>query len=201
MPRLMLPVTHAPALLLTMLCACTTPPPAPDPLPEPVWIEPLPVVEVKADPAAMLPLIDYVQSVQAMSASALTRERTLLVAMQPTPANRVRLAIALGFGRAPHELNRALAVLDDVQKSATPEAASLHPLVRLLAAQYQERTRLELERGRLQQQIERHGPQLKEVQRQTEVLQEKLDALADIERATPARSSANRGKPAGVTEP
>jgi hypothetical protein len=75
---------------------------------------------------------------------------------------------------------RALGLLDGVLKSREPAAASLHPLARALASQYQERLKLESQNDKLLQ-------QLKDSQRRSSELQEKLDALTDIERSLPVR--------------
>jgi len=66
----------------------------------------------------------------------------------------------------------------------------LQPLARLLAEQLQERQRLENTAERLTQQLERAGQQLKDSQKQGEQLQEKLDALTEIERTLSARPTA-----------
>ena len=62
-------------------------------------------------------------------------------------------------------------------------AVSLNPLVRTLAVQYAERLKLEVQNDKLVQ-------QLKENQRRSGELQEKLDALANIERSLPVRPPA-----------
>ena len=94
----------------------------------------------------------------------------------------------LGQVRGPMDLYRALALLEAVLKSGDPAAASLHPLARTLANQYQERLKLEMQNEKLAQ-------QLKESQRRSGELQEKLDALADIERSLPVRPTAGENLP------
>ena len=157
----------------TLLAACAT-----QPVPEPESSPPPPVVKV--DEAAMLPLLGYLQLLLQMSPQELQRERGVLAAIPQTPATHVRLAMLLGQARGPADLLRALGLLDGVLKSREPAAASLHPLARALASQYQERLKLESQNDKLLQ-------QLKDSQRRSSELQEKLDALTDIERSLPVR--------------
>ena len=111
----------------------------------------------------------------------------MLISLPVTPAVRVRRAMVLGMPRTT-DLPRALTQLEAVLRSRDPEAASLHPLALLLSVQYRERVRLEM-------QSERLGQRSKESQRQRDELQEKLDALADIERTMPLRPSVEGGAP------
>ena len=157
-------------LASTLLAGCVTPP--------------VPVDEKHAkhakyatvDESAMLPLLGYFQLLQRMSPQELARERIVLAAMPQTPVTLVRMAALLGQPRAPMDLARALGLLESVLKSTEPVAVSLLPLARTMTVQYQERLKLE--------------QQLKESQRRSGELQEKLDALADIERSLPARPTA-----------
>lgn len=158
-------------LAAAMLAACATRP-APEASPPPT--------PAKVDEAAMLPLLGYLQLLPQLSAQELQRERGVLTAIPQTPATQVRLAMVLGQARGTADLVRALGLLDGVLKSREPAAASLHPLARGLAGQYQERLKLETQNDKLLQ-------QLKESQRRSSELQEKLDALTDIERSLPVR--------------
>lgn len=135
---------------------------------------------VAPDETAMLPLLRYLQTLQRMSAAELTRERAVLAATAPTPAAQVRLAMLLGQTRGAPDLPRALALLDGVLKSREPAAASLHPLARALVGNYQERLKLQMQNEKLAQQL--NDSQLRNAE-----LQEKLDALAAIERSLPVR--------------
>lgn len=158
----------------TLLAGCVTPPaPAVNKNDRPVSV----------DESAMLALLGYFQLLQRMSPQELARERTALAAMPQTPVTLVRMAALLGQPRAPMDLGRALGLLEIVLKSREPAAISLLPLARTMTIQYQERLKLELQNERLLQ-------QLKESQRRGGELQEKLDALADIERSLPARPTA-----------
>lgn len=171
-----------------LLAACTTltVEPKEEP-PEPV-AAPAPPPPLVINETAMLPLLGYFHLLQRMSAGELTRERQTLNALPTSPAVQVRLAMLLGMPRTTTDLPRALALLEAVQRSHDPEAASLHPLARLLAAQYQER-------GKLEAQSDRLGQQLKESQRRRDELQEKIEALTNIERSIPVRPNTARPAP------
>ena len=167
-------------LALALLTACTT---APEPAPE----EPPTVAVGGVDESAMMPLIGYIQLLHRMTPQELARERSVLAAIPQTPATQLRLATILGQPRAAQDLVRALALLDGVLKSNEPAAASLRPLARAMASQFSERLKLQIQIEKLQIQNEKIGLQLKESQRRNIELQDKLDALADIERSLPMR--------------
>lgn len=158
-----------PLLVAALLAACaTSPPPAPTDQ------------QVVVDESAMLPLLGYLQLLPRMSPLELSRERAALAVKPQTPAAQIRLAAILGQPRAPTDLVRALGLLETVLKSSEPAAVSVHPLARVMTNHYQERLKLEQQNDRLSQ-------QLRENQRRVGELQEKIDALADIERSLPVR--------------
>ncbi|MBK7355594.1 permease [Propionivibrio sp.] len=158
-------------ILAVLLTACATPP------------SPTPEQRASVDESAMLPLLGHIQLLHRMSPSDLSRERAVLAVKQQTPATQVRMAALLSQQRPSMDLVRALSLLESVLKSTEPEAVSLHPLARILANHFQERLKLE-------QQNEKLVQQLKDSQRRGSELQDKLDALADIERSLPARPTA-----------
>lgn len=162
-----------PALLLPlgMAAGCASPTVVEKPAPEPL------ILRVQDRQAIMLA---YYQQIQRMSAQDLARERSNLAGMTVSPAVQMRQAMLLGHPRHALDLGRALALLDTVLKSNDPRAVRLHPLARLLSEQY-------LERQKLEMQLDKSTQQLKESQRREEQLQEKLEALADIERSLPSR--------------
>ena len=191
---------RAPWLALTLaslISACAS-----TPEPTPVAEERVATVAIKVDETAMLPLLGYFQLLQHMTPQELMRERSMLSAIPQTPPTQVRMAMVLGQGRGPMDLVKALGLLDGLLKSTNPEAASLFPLVRMLSSQYQERLRLdqervrtEQERTRLEKKIEALAQQLKDSQRKSDELQEKLDAMANIEHSIPVLPTVNKKPP------
>jgi hypothetical protein len=131
----------------------------------------------------------YYQGLSRLTPAELTRERVVLGAAPQVPFTQVRLAMLLGHPRVSQDLGKGLALLEAVLKSGDLAASSFHPLARLLADNY-------LDRIKFESQIEKQGLQLKESQRKTAELQEKLDSLANIEKALIPRPRAVR--PDGV---
>lgn len=129
-------------------------------------------------------LLVYAQQVQRMSPQAIARERNSLATPQ-TPAAQIRLAMLLGQTHAAGDLNRAIGLLNALSKSNASGANELRPLAQMLAAQYQERAKADVQNDKLAQ-------QLKEAQRQNEDLQEKINAIADIENSLQARPRNDR---------
>lgn len=144
------------------------------------------------DGPGALPPLAYYQMLSKMTPGELSRERSVLAALPKTPNTQLRTAMLLGHPRGPQDLGKAIGLLDAVLKSNEPAALGLHPLARLLADNY-------LERQQAEGQIDRLAVQLKESQRKSGELQEKIDGLADIERTLPQRSRPVR--PAAVRAP
>ena len=129
--------------------------------------------------------LGYFQQLQRMSPQAVARERSSLSAAPQTPSTQIRLAMLLGQTHAANDLTKAVAMLNALLKSNAPEAVELQALVQLLATQYQERAKGEA-------QNEKSAQQLKESQRRGDELQEKLNAIADIENSLSSRPSVSR---------
>lgn len=142
----------------------------------PVVLEP--VSAAAADELVMRAMLAYYRKSRGMSRAELARERAAIKGRTEAPMEAVRLAILLGH--EPSELARALGLLERIARSGTPQAVSLQPLVRLLADQYAERLKLET-------QVDRLGAGQREAERRASALQDKLDALAEIERSLPGR--------------
>ncbi len=175
------------ALFCLPLCAaCASAPAAPLPA-HSATARPAITVARSEAPAALQALA-YHQRLQTMSAPELARERGILVATAPGPAQQFRLALVLAQIHGTGDLARAQSLLEQVLRSTSPAAQELHGVASVFAAQYQERNRLE-------QQNERLGQQLKELQQRNEALQEKLDAMADIERSLAPRPAAPASPP------
>lgn len=147
---------------------------------------------VSVEVPGIVPALAYYQSLQRMSATEMTRERTALGAHPASPANQLRLAMLLGHPRAAQDLNRALGLLDSLMKSPDPVAQSLYSLARLLADNYNERLKIDALAEKQGAQLKE---QLKESQRKTLELQEKINGLADIERTLPPRARTTRPAP------
>ncbi|MGV0976320.1 MAG: permease [Azonexus sp.] len=167
--------------LAVLMAGCAATPPAVPPAAPPV---------TASEDAGPLPTLAYYQMLQRMTPAQVNRERMVLAALPPTPNTQLRTAMVLGHPRGQQDFTKALALLEGVLKSTDPGSVSLHPLARLLADNYSERQKLET-------QLEKQGQQLKDSQRKTVELQEKIDELADIERTLPQRPRATR--PAGGT--
>lgn len=150
---------------------------------------------VKVDETAMLPLLGYMQLLARMTPKELQREKKVLTTIPETPTVHVRMAMLLGEVWGPMDLPRAIALLEGVLKSGEPAAASLHPLARALVNQYNERLRLQLQSEKLVAQNEKLARQLHESLRRGLELQEKLDALANIERSLPVRPKTSESLP------
>ena len=193
-----------PLWAVTLLAACATPQPA-DVAPQLAVAPPPVTAAVKVDESAMLPLLGYLQLVAQFSAADLARERRTLAAIPQTPSAQVRQAMLLAqlqsSSRASGDLARAIALLDKVQKANDPVAVSLRPLVVVLFAHYQERQRLLAQNDRLLAQTDRLQLQLTDSLQRAGDLQQKLDALAEVETRLQARpgSGESAGTPARNT--
>lgn len=137
--------------------------------------------------------LSYYQGLARMTPAELGRERTVLVAVPQTPFTQMRVAMLLGHPRVQQDLGKGLALLEGILKSTDPAAAPFQPLAREVADNYQERIKLE---NQLEKQGLQLNQQLKDSQRKTAELQEKLDSLANIEKSLIPRPRAV--KPEGV---
>jgi len=143
------------------------------------------------DDAGPVPALNYYHMLSRMTPHELSRERMVLAALPTNPNTHMRTAMLLGHPRGPQDLGKAIALLENMMKSTDPVSISLQPLARMLADNY-------IERQKIEWQIDRQGLQLKEQQRKVAELQEKIDALAEIERNLPARSRSGRPAASGV---
>jgi hypothetical protein len=136
---------------------------------------------------------------RALAPTELARQRVASTALGNNPLALMQRALL--HSRPPGgNIARAIALFEAVMASDHPEAPALQPLARLLADQLLERHRLEAVNDRLVLQLERTGQQLKDSQRQADQLQEKLEALTEIERTLPARPPAPPPSPATTPE-
>lgn len=167
-------------LLLLLLAGCASKPLTTVPLSSSV--EPSPkVVErrviVPAPPPAM-PDLDYYLELIRLAPGELAHERQHLQTMALTPGNRLRLAMVYSQPRASlQELSKAQSLLADLLR-ITPVDESMKRLLivaRMLSDQIGERIRQEVIN-------ERQSQQIREGQRKSAELTEKLERLTDIER-------------------
>lgn len=171
------------------------PPPPPMPAPPAEAMTPAP-----APPAAPAPTSDrpaghpvdavlaYGDRVRGLPPAELAQDIQRLGEGAYTPARALQLVLALGQARTPGGAQRAQGLLQRVQQD--PEALPLHPLARLLGAQFAEQRRLE-------DQAERQAQAVRENQRRIEQLNERLEAVRAIERSVPTRP--RRDPPAAAT--
>ncbi|EJE53252.1 hypothetical protein PMI14_02152 [Acidovorax sp. CF316] len=186
----------APAALLA---ACIHTPPADKTPPAPVAVvvpAPLPVAPPPAEPpreaasqaSAPVPEVSqitqalaYADRVQRMPPAELGREIARLGEAEDTlAASPLNLALALAQTRQPVDTARALAQVQRLLGHNDPAMQPLQPLARLLEARL-------LQQRRLEEQLERQAQQLRDAQRRTEQLNERLEAVRAIERSMTAR--------------
>lgn len=149
--------------------------------------------QIAADDATLRRLLaahDQFRQLQPADVSQEVTRLTGLYAVTNAPATAVELALALGQTRNNGDAARAVGLLEGVTRSTAPEAQPLQPLARLLLARYAEQRRLE-------EQLDRQGRDLRDIQRRLDQANEKLDALKAIERslAPPTRPGASAPPP------
>ena len=164
-----LPAKSTPAVAL----APAPPPPAPD----------LPAAPPPPPPPdATAPVLAYADRIRSLQGAELVQE--IVRSGDPqTPADQLRLAMALSQTRQLHDLVRAQDFLQRVLANGGEQARPLHPLARLLAARLAEQRRVE-------DLLDRQNQQVKDLQRRLEQTQDKLDALKEIERSLSSRPAA-----------
>jgi len=100
-----------------------------------------------------------------------------------SPVSLMKLAMIHGQNRDDANPAKAAALLEKVLADASPEAATLHPLARILHSQCLARVRLEGQNERLLAEVRSSQTQVKGLQDELGGLQDKLNALTDIERS------------------
>ncbi len=198
------------------LSGCAVPPePAPAPPAAPPAAAPQPVPEPDmdkpdADTAAAAPstpgeaadtpkperaasvslprqMLQYADRVRALSPPELTAEIARLSDAQAgsgaVPENAFRLSLALLQTRQPADTARSLGLLQKLLADGRPAAVVLQPLARFVE------NRL-LQQRRLEDQTDRQGQQIRDMQRRIDQLNERLEAMRAIERSLNARPGA-----------
>lgn len=191
--------------LLTLLSGCTTLAPAPDPAPAPSAptppSDPVPSTApppapapVAVAPAPAPPTRDLADQVARQFAAAserlralpnaeLVREVVRLSEAPASPSTTLEMALGLGLTRNPGDIARAIGILDPIARSSSPDLAPWQPWARLLLARYAEQRRVE-------DQLERQGQQVRELQRRIDQLGSQVEALKAIERSMAPRPAA-----------
>ncbi len=167
-------------------CAAPAPPPVviavPVPAPSPAASPPaaIPAAAIEPAPLALASLLAYADRLRGLPPAELAQEIARLGDGAGAPERQLQLALALLQTRVPADGQRAQALLQRVLSLDTAEAKPLHPLARLLAAQWGEQRRVE-------EQLERQAQQLRDGQRRIDQLNDRLQALRAMERSLPSR--------------
>ncbi|EJN09404.1 hypothetical protein [Herbaspirillum sp. YR522] len=163
------PLRAAAVGALVLLAACTTPPAEP----------PVATIKLIHSPSNVDELLAYGIQVRKMSAAEVARELQRANANPSGPANAVRRAMLLAATRDPIDLARAEAQLWNVMADNSVEADKLKPFVQLLVGHYSDLRRVA-------DNAEKSAGQARDAQRKVDLLNEKLEALKNIERSLPA---------------
>lgn len=124
-------------------------------------------------------LLAYHAALRKMPPAELGRELQRINTYPAGPANTVRRAMALSLTRDSIDLTKAEAQLWNVMADGSVEAEKLKPLVQLLVSHC-------ADLRRVADNAEKSALQLKEAQRKVDQLNDKLEALKNIERSLPA---------------
>jgi len=138
--------------------------------------------DVRSDDVALRAMLAYARSVESLDVTARTNEIRTLERKPVVPIRVMKLAIIQGQNRPEADPAKAAALLEKIMDDSSSDAAVFHPLARILHAQY-------LARVRLMGQNERLLKDFHDTRDQMDSLQQKLDALTDIERSLPAPAS------------
>jgi hypothetical protein len=132
-------------------------------------------------------MLQYADRVRGLSPPELTAEIARLSDAQAgsgaAPENAFQLSLALLQTRQPADTARSLGLLQKLLADGRPAAVLLQPLARLIE------NRL-LQQRRLEDQADRQGQQIRDLQRRIDQLNERLEAMRAIERSLNARPGA-----------
>ncbi|GAD23784.1 hypothetical protein [Acidovorax sp. MR-S7] len=158
-------------------------PPAPPP-PAPVQPQPDEETPAAIEPPPLKDILAYAHRAARFTPAELAAELARLTPQQDASAQQqLELALALGQTRQPADTARALALVQRViARSDGPPA--YRALARLLENFY-------LQQRRLEDQADRQAQQVRELQRKTDQLNERLEAMRAIERSLNTRPPTN----------
>ena len=152
----------------------------------PVLVQTPPRVVVVADPQ-LAELLAYQNALRLMTPSELAKAQLDLAKADTAPQNAIRRAMLHASVRAPGDLSRAQALLEPLATATGKDAQLLAPLAQLLGGQYAELRRQE-------DSLDKLNAQLRDAQRRIDLLNEKLEALKNIERSLSVRPAAGVSK-------
>ena len=152
----------------------------------PVLVQTPPRVVVVADPQ-LTELLAYQNALRLMTPSELAKAQLDLAKADTAPQNVIRRAMLQAAVRGPGDLARAQALLEPLATATGKDAQLLAPLAQLLVGQYAELRRQE-------DSIDKLNTQLRDAQRRNDLLNEKLEALKNIERSLSVRPAAGAPK-------
>lgn len=127
-------------------------------------------------------ILMYAESTRALQGPELAQEIARLN-RGATPADQLRLALALSWTHQPNDLVRAQGLLQRLLDNPGDEAKPLKALAGLLVARF-------AEQRRLQDLLDRQNGQLRDLQHRVDQTQDKLNALKEIERSLNNRGAA-----------
>lgn len=152
----------------------------------PVLVQTPPRVVVVMDPQ-LTELFAYQSALRLMTPSELVKAQLDLAKADHAPSNTIRRAMLQASVRGAGDLARAQALLEPLLTATGKDAQLLAPLVQLLSSQYAELRRQD-------ENIDKLNGQLRDAQRRIEQLNEKLEALKNIERSLSVRPAAGAPK-------
>lgn len=174
-----------PAILIIpvlLLSACASVAPAP---PAVALCPPAPLPALVAEPAVN-ELLSYQAGLRQLPAAELGKALLELNRQDGSAFTTLRRAMLLAALRGPGDLGRAQALLDGVAQAPAPDERQLKPLAQFLSASYADARRQDEAADKLNQ-------QLREGQRRHEQLNDKLEALKNIERTLSVRPAPAAG--------
>ena len=154
----------------------------------PVLVQTPPRVVVVMDPQ-LTELLAYQGALRLMTPSELVKAQLDLAKADHAPSNTIRRAMLQATLRGPGDLARAQALLEPLATATgkDKDAQLLVPLVQLLSSQYAELRRQD-------ESIDKLNAQLRDAQRRNDLLNEKHEALKNIERSLSVRPAAGAPK-------
>ena len=170
----------------------------PPPIPVVAVPAPAPAPPREPSPAermgeALTPVLAYAEQVRGLQGAELAQEIARFTDIT-APEDQLKLALALIQTRQLYDLVRAQDLVQRVLSNASDSARQLHPLARLFAARFAEQRRVE-------DQLDRQGAQLRDAQRRLEQINDKLEALKEIERSLTSRPAVAPTTPAPPAQP